>query len=107
MYFNTLYLIDSMNESLGGFEHHVLLALTRIGETYSVPIVVELEQRTGRTVAPAAVFVTLRRLEKRGLLVSRVAPPEPGQTGRPGLPAFHGARGRARYVGSAHFLVKG
>jgi PadR family transcriptional regulator PadR len=68
---------------LGGFEHQVLLALVRMGsEGYSVPVVLELEQRTSRSVAPAAVFVTLRRLEKRGLLRSRMATREPGQVGR-------------------------
>ena len=40
---------------LGEFEHHVLLALLRRGEEgYSVPIVLELEERTGREVAPAS-----------------------------------------------------
>ncbi len=58
--------------SLGGFEHLVLLAILRQGgESYSVPIVVELEERTGRGMAPAAVYIALTRLEKRGLLRSR------------------------------------
>lgn len=74
----------SSNEVLGGFEHQVLLAVARLGdETYSVPIVLELEARTGRTVAPAAVFVTLRRLERRGLLESHTTGPQPGRAGRP------------------------
>jgi DNA-binding PadR family transcriptional regulator len=69
---------------LGGFEHQVLLALIRLGgEAYSVPIVLEIEEVTGRSVAPAAVYVTLRRLEKRGLLESRTAPLESGELGRP------------------------
>lgn len=60
-------------ESLGEFEHQVLLALLRLGgESYSVPLVEELEERTGREVAQAAVFIALRRLEKRGLLTSRL-----------------------------------
>lgn len=66
---------------LGEFEHHVLLALLRQGdEGYSVPILEELEERTGRDVAPAAVYIALRRLEARGLLTSelRSAPPEDG-----------------------------
>ena len=58
---------------LGEFEHHVLLALLRQGdEGYSVPIVAELEDRTGRDVSPAAVYIALRRLEDRGLLVSEL-----------------------------------
>ena len=73
-----------MSEILGGFEHRVLLVLMRLGaETYSVPVVRELEALDGRSVAPAAVYVTLRRLEKRGLLTSRMVPPEEGEGGRP------------------------
>ena len=72
-----------MADVLGGFEHKVLLAIMRLGSSgYSVPIVRELEQRTDRSVAPAAVYVTLRRLETRGLLVSRMEPPADGVGGR-------------------------
>ncbi|NKB89474.1 MAG: PadR family transcriptional regulator [Acidobacteria bacterium] len=68
---------------LGGFEHQVLLAVARLdGETYSAPIVLELQRRTGREVASAAVFVTLRRLEKRGYLTS-ARDTEGGRVGRP------------------------
>lgn len=71
-------------EVLGGFEHQVLLTIARLdGESYSVPIVLELQERTGREVAAASVFVTLRRLEGRGFLGSVLAEPEPGQVGRP------------------------
>ena len=45
-------------------------------------VVRELEQQTGKSVAPAAVYVTLRRLEKRGLLRSRMSPPDVGTGGR-------------------------
>lgn len=59
-------------ETLGELEHQVLLAILRLGgEAYSVPVVLELEQRTGREVAQAAVFIILSRLEKKGLLISR------------------------------------
>ena len=33
-----------------------------------MPIVEEIERRTGRTISRAAVYVTLVRLEKRGLV---------------------------------------
>ena len=73
-----------MAEVLGGFEHKVLLAMMRLdASAYSVPIVRELEEQTGRSVAPAAVYVTLRRLERRGLLTSRMTPPDDGAGGRP------------------------
>jgi len=68
---------------LGEFEHQVLLAILRLGgEAYSVPIVVELEQRTGREVAQAAVFIVLRRLEEKGLLTSRMDDHAVQDTGR-------------------------
>lgn len=70
-------------EILGEFEHQVLLAILRLGgETYSVPIVVELEERTGREVAQAAVFIVLRRLEDKGLLTSRMDDHAVHDTGR-------------------------
>lgn len=68
--------------TLGEFEQQVLLVILRLGrEAYSVPIVAELEQRTGREAATAAVYVALRRLEKKGLLTSRLESPE--QSGEP------------------------
>ncbi len=60
-------------DSLGEFEHQLLLAiLQQGGESYSVPIVVELEERAGREVTQAAVFIVLQRLEEKGLLRSRM-----------------------------------
>jgi PadR family transcriptional regulator PadR len=68
--------------ALGEFEHQVLLAILRLGkEAYSVPIVAELESRTGRNVSTSAVYIALRRLEKKGLLVSRLEPP--AESGEP------------------------
>ena len=50
-------------EALGEFEHMVLLAIIHLGDgVYGVPIVDEIQRRTGRTDAPAAVYITLRRL---------------------------------------------
>jgi len=72
-----------MTDVLGGFEHQVLLAMMRLGSSaYTVPIVRELERLTGRAPAPAAVYVTLRRLEKRGLLTSEMVEPDDGEGGR-------------------------
>jgi len=68
---------------LGEFEHHVLLALLRQGEEgYSVPILVELEEQTGRAVAPAAVYIALRRLEEKRLLKSHLRSAHPSEGGR-------------------------
>jgi DNA-binding PadR family transcriptional regulator len=65
------------------FELQVLLAMLREkGETYSVPIVVALEKRAGKPVAQAAVFIALGRLEKKGLVASRLADAGGGRTRR-------------------------
>ena len=37
---------------------------------------VDRTRRTGKPVAPAAVYIALRRLEKRGLVSSRLVGPE-------------------------------
>jgi DNA-binding PadR family transcriptional regulator len=70
-------------ESLGEFEQLVLLAILRLeGHVYGVPIVDEIQRRTGRTVAPAAVYVTLRRLEQKGLLESWMSDSTPERGGK-------------------------
>ena len=71
------------HESLGDFEQVVLLAILQLdGDVYGVPIVDEIQRRTGRTVAPAAVYVTLRRLEQKGLLESWMSSPTPERGGK-------------------------
>jgi PadR family transcriptional regulator PadR len=65
---------------LGEFEHQILLAVLRRGsESYSVQIVLELEERTGREVSAAAVLVVLGRLREKGYLQDRML--EPGEGG--------------------------
>lgn len=71
-------------ESLGEFEQMVLLAILRLkGDVYGVPIVDEIEGRTGRKVSRAAVYVTLRRLEGKGLVSSWMSAPTPERGGKP------------------------
>jgi PadR family transcriptional regulator, regulatory protein PadR len=68
---------------LGEFEQMVLLAIVRLRSgAYAVPIVEEIETRTGREVAPASVHVTLRRLEQKGLITSWLSEPVPERGGR-------------------------
>jgi len=70
-------------ESLGEFEHQVLLAILHLGgEAYSAPIVMEIEERAERAAAPAAVYIALRRLEERGLVTSLKENADPGEGGR-------------------------
>jgi PadR family transcriptional regulator, regulatory protein PadR len=70
-------------QGLGEFEQMVLLAIVRLrGDAYAVPIVEEIEARTGREVAPASVHVTLRRLEEKALVTSWLSEPLPERGGR-------------------------
>jgi len=70
-------------DKLGEFEHMVLLGILRLGgEAYSVPVVLELEARTGREVAQSAVFIAMKRLEAKGLLKSRMDDEAVKETGR-------------------------
>jgi PadR family transcriptional regulator, regulatory protein PadR len=70
-------------QTLQHFELQVLLAMLRQRtETYSVPLVIALEKRTGRSVAQAAVFIALSRLEKKGLVSSRLEEPDAGRARR-------------------------
>ncbi len=64
---------------LGEFEHQVLLTTLRLDdEAYSTSIVLEMERVTGRDVAPAAVYIALRRLEEGGFARSELRPPDEG-----------------------------
>lgn len=59
---------------LGEFEQLVLLAVMRLrGDAYAVPIRQEIEERTSRSVARGALYVTLDRLEEKGYLKSWLA----------------------------------
>jgi PadR family transcriptional regulator PadR len=70
-------------ESLGEFEQLVLLACLHLEDkAYAVPIIEEIEKRTGRTASHAAVYIALRRLEKKGLVESSLADPTPERGGR-------------------------
>ena len=69
--------------ALQHFELHVLLAILRLGgEAYSVPLVLALEKRMRRPIAQAAVFIAVGRLEKKGLVASRLDEPEGGRVRR-------------------------
>jgi DNA-binding PadR family transcriptional regulator len=69
--------------NLGEFEQLILLTILRLGdEAYGVSIRAELARRTGRTVAPGALYTTLERLEAKGVITSRMGDPTPQRGGR-------------------------
>src|SRR6202049_2553460 len=70
-------------EFLGGFELLVLLSLIRLGDdAYGVPISDAIEESSGREVALGSVYITLDRLESKGLVSSRLGEPTPERGGR-------------------------
>ena len=65
------------------FEQQVLLAVWRLGDAaYGASVRDEIEERTGKEVAQGAVYVTLVRLEKKGLLRSHLSDPTPVRGGK-------------------------
>ncbi|HEV3200286.1 MAG TPA: helix-turn-helix transcriptional regulator, partial [Bryobacteraceae bacterium] len=58
-------------DSLGEFEHLVLLAVLRLGaDAYGMRVRSEIAGRTGRDVTIGAVYATLDRLADKGLVSS-------------------------------------
>jgi DNA-binding PadR family transcriptional regulator len=73
-----------MARSLGKFEQLILLAILDLPPhaCYGVPIRELIQRRTGRTVSAGAVYVTLDRLSRRGLVSSKLGEPTAERGGR-------------------------
>jgi PadR family transcriptional regulator PadR len=70
-------------ESLGEFEHLVLLAILRLAaDAYGMRVRREIAERTGRDVTIGAVYATLDRLEAKGLVTSEIGEPTAERGGR-------------------------
>lgn len=70
-------------DTLGDFEQLVLLALVRAGsDAYGVPIHHEIVSCARRDVSLGAVYKTLDRLERKGLIGSHVGEPTAERGGR-------------------------
>lgn len=68
---------------LGELEQAILLAVLRVGEdAYGSRIRAELETVTGRRTSHGAAYVTLDRLQAKGLVRSRLGESTPGRGGR-------------------------
>lgn len=68
---------------LGELEQLLLLALMRLGgEASGIDLRAELEERTGRSVLPGAVYNVMTRLLKRDLVESFVGDEVPERGGR-------------------------
>jgi PadR family transcriptional regulator, regulatory protein PadR len=70
-------------ESLGEFEHLILLAVLRLdGDAYGMRVRREIAERTGRDASIGAVYSTLDRLEEKGLLSATLSGPTHERGGR-------------------------
>src|SRR5689334_18372806 len=70
-------------QTVGEFEQIVLLAILRLGDNaYGVPIREEIMACTDRDPSPGALYITLDRLEDKGLVRSRFGDPTPQRGGR-------------------------
>jgi PadR family transcriptional regulator PadR len=62
---------SSDDSPLGTFEEQVMLAVIRTGDdAYAMTVRRELENVTNRSVAIGSIYVTLDRLEAKGLIAS-------------------------------------
>jgi DNA-binding PadR family transcriptional regulator len=76
--------MDTGPKPLAEFELLVMLAALRLGprEAYTVSIVDDIEERTGRSVRRANVYTTLERLEAKGLVATHLGDPRPERGGK-------------------------
>jgi PadR family transcriptional regulator, regulatory protein PadR len=69
--------------TLAEFEQMVLLAVLQVrDDAYGVTVHEELERHTDRAVSRGAVYMTLDRMEKKGLLTSSLSEPTTERGGR-------------------------
>jgi len=69
---------------LGEFEQIVLLAALHLGDdAYGARVSETIGERIGRQVSRGALYVTLDRLEGKGLIRSRLGDPSAARGGRP------------------------
>jgi DNA-binding PadR family transcriptional regulator len=65
-------------DHLGEFEQLALLAVLRLGaEAYGAAIQEELDRTAGRSSAISSIYITLTRLESKGMVRSELEAPDP------------------------------
>jgi PadR family transcriptional regulator PadR len=92
---------------LGEFELYVLGALARLGaDAYGMTVRREIEDRAGRPVAIGAVYATLDRLARKGLVSFSISDPLPVPGGRARKHAHLTAEGRRALDHSMRMLAR-
>ena len=80
-----IYLYNNHNVALmiGEFEYLILTAASRLGEdAYGAAIRAEIESATAERCSIGALYTTLDRLEKKGMIKTRMGDPTPERGGR-------------------------
>lgn len=68
---------------IGEFEYQVLAAAARLGDqAYGASIRKEMEESSGRRCSLGALYTTLDRLERKGLVTTWMGDPTPQRGGR-------------------------
>jgi PadR family transcriptional regulator, regulatory protein PadR len=68
---------------LGEFEYFVIAACQQLGEdAYGASIATLIEKSTGRNCSTGALYLTLDRLEAKGLIETHLGEPTPERGGR-------------------------
>lgn len=71
------------NDNLGELEQLALLAVMRLGpDAYGARIQEELDRTAGRSAAISSIYITLMRLESKGLVRSEMRVPSEGGKAR-------------------------
>jgi DNA-binding PadR family transcriptional regulator len=94
--------VGKKSDHIGEFEELALLAVMRLGDSaYGARIQRELESRAGRRASISAIYITLTRLQDKGLVSSWIGAPTDVRGGKARRffkvePAGVAALGRAR-----------
>ena len=85
--------------SLGALELTIVLAVARLGdEAYGLAVRRDISARMGRDCSVGAVYTTLKRLQAKGVVTSRVTAPLPTRGGR--------ARRQFRVTAAGHRAIR-
>jgi DNA-binding PadR family transcriptional regulator len=98
--------------TLAEFELLVMVAAMRLGgdEAHAVSIAADITDRTGRSVRRANVYMTLQRLEEKGLLSTALGDARPERGGKPRrlvTPTRDGVAAVRATMAGIHAMTKG
>ena len=70
-------------ETLGQFEQFVLTAVYLLnGEGYTINVMEKVEELSGRRALIGAIYISLDRLHRKGLVSSRISKPTKARAGK-------------------------